>query len=43
MLALIKALRNGKSSGGIDPVAGLPNDGVVTKANASQFTAEWPG
>ena len=21
----------------------LPNGGVVTKANASQFTAEWPG
>ena len=40
---MIKALRQGKSSGGIDPVAGLPNNGVVTKANASQFTAEWPG
>jgi ribose transport system substrate-binding protein len=41
--AMVKALRDGKSSGGIDPVAGLPNSGVVTKANASQFTAEWPG
>jgi len=41
--AMIKALRDGKSSGGIDPVASLPNGGVVTKANASQFTAEWPG
>ncbi|HEX6931372.1 MAG TPA: sugar ABC transporter substrate-binding protein [Streptosporangiaceae bacterium] len=41
--AMIKALRDGKGSGGIDPVAGLPNHGVVTKANASQFTAEWPG
>ncbi len=41
--AMIKALREGKNSGGIDPVAGLPNNGVVTKANASQFTAEWPG
>jgi ribose transport system substrate-binding protein len=41
--AMIKALRDGKTSGGIDPVAGLPNNGVVTKANASQFTAEWPG
>jgi ribose transport system substrate-binding protein len=40
---MIKALRQGKSSGGIDPVAGLPNNGIVTKANASQFTAEWPG
>lgn len=41
--AMIKALRDGKNSGGIDPVAGLPNGGVVTKANVSQFTAEWPG
>ena len=41
--AMVKALRQGKSSGGIDPVAGLPNNGIVTKANASQFTAEWPG
>jgi ribose transport system substrate-binding protein len=43
VVAMIKALRDGKSSGGIDPVAGLPANGVVTKANASQFTAEWPG
>ena len=41
--ALITALRTGKSSGGIDPVAQLPDSGVVTKANVSQFTAEWPG
>jgi ribose transport system substrate-binding protein len=41
--AMIKALRDGKNSGGIDPVAGLPNNGIVTKANAGQFTAEWPG
>ena len=41
--ALVAALRTGKSSGGIDPVAQLPNGGVVTKANVSQFTAEWPG
>ncbi len=43
VLAMIKALRTGKSSGGIDPVAGLPDNGVVTKANANQFTPEWPG
>ena len=43
MQAIIRALRTGKSSGGIDPVAGLPNGGVVTKANVGQFTAEWPG
>lgn len=41
--ALITALRTGKSSGGIDPVGLLPSGGVVTKANVSQFTAEWPG
>ncbi len=41
--ALVAAIRTGKDSGGIDPVAGLPNGGVVTKADVSQFTAEWPG
>jgi ribose transport system substrate-binding protein len=41
--AMVHALRTGKTSGGIDPVAGLPNGGVVTKDNVSQFTAEWPG
>ncbi len=41
--ALIKALRTGQDSGGIDPVAELPDNGIVTKANVSQFTAEWPG
>jgi ribose transport system substrate-binding protein len=41
--AMVKALQTGQSSGGIDPVASLPNAGVVTRANVSQFTAEWPG
>ena len=41
--ALVTALRAGKSSGGVDPVAQLPNSGVVTKTNVHQFTAEWPG
>ena len=41
--ALVLALRNGHDSGGVDPVAQLPNNGIVTKANVSQFTAEWPG
>jgi ribose transport system substrate-binding protein len=41
--ALIKALRTGQDSGGIDPVAELPDNGIVTKADVSQFTAEWPG
>lgn len=43
MQALIAAIKTGKVSGAIDPVAGLPDNGVVTKADASQFTAEWPG
>ncbi len=43
VLALVKALRTGQNSGGIDPVAQLPDGGVVTKANVSQFTAQWPG
>ncbi len=43
VVALVKALRTGVDTGGIDPVAQLPNGGVVTKANVSQFTAEWPG
>jgi len=43
MQALIAAIETGRASGAIDPVAGLPNNGIVTKADASQFTAEWPG
>ena len=41
--AAIKAVRESKDSGGQNPVADLPAAGVVTKDNASQFTAEWPG
>lgn len=43
MIALIKAIKTGKSSGAINPVADLPAGGVITKATASKFTAEWPG
>ena len=43
MTCLIKAIKTGKGCGGIDVLSGLPNGGVVTKANASKFTAEWPG
>jgi ribose transport system substrate-binding protein len=42
-LAAIKAVRTGAKGGGQNPVADLPNEGVVTKDNADQFTAEWPG
>jgi len=41
--ALVKAIQSGQASGGIDPVATLPNGGIVTQANVGQFTAEWPG
>jgi ribose transport system substrate-binding protein len=41
--AVIKAVRTGAKAGGVNPVADLPNQGVVTKENADQFTAEWPG
>ena len=41
--AVIKAVRTGAKAGGVNPVADLPNQGVVTKDNADQFTAEWPG
>jgi ribose transport system substrate-binding protein len=42
-LAAIKAVRTGAKTPGQNPVAELPNQGVVTKDNADQFTAEWPG
>jgi ribose transport system substrate-binding protein len=43
MQCAIKAVRTKKGCGGIDVLKGLPNGGVVTQSNASQFTAEWPG
>ena len=41
--AAIKAVRTGAKTPGQNPVAQLPAQGVVTKDNADQFTAEWPG
>jgi ribose transport system substrate-binding protein len=41
--ALVAALQTGKVSGAVDPVAGKPNGGIVTKATASEFTGEWTG
>ena len=43
MQCAIKAVRTKKGCGGIDVLKGLPNGGVVTQLNASQFTAGWPG
>jgi ribose transport system substrate-binding protein len=41
--ALIKAIRTNKNSGALNPVGALPDHGVITKADAHAFTAEWPG
>jgi ribose transport system substrate-binding protein len=41
--AMVAALETGKVSGAINPVASFPDNGVVTKADASQFTPEWQG
>jgi ribose transport system substrate-binding protein len=43
MIALVAAVSAGKTSGMVDPVAHLPHHGVITKSDATQFTAEWPG
>lgn len=43
MQALIDALRDGKNAGDVDPFAEFPNNGVMTKDTASQFTGEWAG
>jgi ribose transport system substrate-binding protein len=43
MQCVIKAVKTGKGCGGIDVLATLPNGGIVTRANASKFKAEWPG
>jgi ribose transport system substrate-binding protein len=43
MIALVKAMKTGKSSGSQNPVAKLPDNGIVTKGNAGKFTGEWPG
>ena len=43
--ALIEAIRSGTPAPGVDPLATLPDGGVVTKANVDTFLplAEWPG
>ena len=42
---LIDAIRSGTPVPGVDPLASLPDGGVVTKANVDTFLplAEWPG
>lgn len=43
MEAMVDALRNGVKRGDVDPFADFPNNGVMTKDTASQFTGEWAG
>lgn len=43
MDAMVKALRDGTVSGGIDPLTTLPDNGIITKANVDKFTAQWDG
>ena len=42
---LIEAIRTGTNAEGVDPVAALPDAGVVTQANAADMLAlaEWDG
>jgi ribose transport system substrate-binding protein len=43
MIMLVAAMKTGKSQGTKNPVAGLANNGILTPANAKNFTGEWPG
>lgn len=43
MSMLIKAIKTGKPQGSKNPVAGLPNNGILTATNVKNFSAEWPG
>jgi ribose transport system substrate-binding protein len=43
MEALVKAIDDGTQSGGIDTASTLPDDGLVTSSNVSQFKSEWAG
>jgi ribose transport system substrate-binding protein len=43
MIALVKAMKTGKGSGSQNPVAALPDKGILTQADLGKFVAEWPG
>lgn len=40
---LVSAIRKGTDSPATNPLLSLPDGGIITKANVSQFHAEWPG
>jgi len=39
--AVVKAIKTGKNSGALDPVASEPDHGLLTKADAKKFTPQW--
>jgi ribose transport system substrate-binding protein len=43
MQMLLKAIKTGKPQGSKNPVAGLPNNGVLNAGNVKNFSPEWPG
>jgi ribose transport system substrate-binding protein len=43
MEALVKALKDGTTTGGVDADTTLPDDALVTKANVDKFTPQWAG
>ena len=43
MLMLVKALQTGKGQGTKNPVAGLPDNGILTPSNSKSFVGQWPG
>ena len=43
MEALVKALKDGTRTGGVDADTTLPDDALVTRANVDKFTPQWAG
>jgi len=43
MEAMVSALTGGPDLGGVDPLADLPDNGLVTADNVDQFTPQWDG
>lgn len=41
--ALLAAIADGKVTGGVDVTSDLPDGGLITKQNVSEFTAQWKG
>ena len=43
MEALLAAMKDGTVTGGIDPLATLPDNGLITADNVAEFSAQWAG